>query len=154
MLGYTLIELIITVTLLMGLLLSAEPIQRQFIVRNHVVIIEDKLQHALHYARNKALNEHRTLALAPLHDWSSGMVLFVDNNAHKPRKNDNILQQWQFKPALVQVQWKGFRSDAYILFSPKLANSTASGSFYLSTEGITKKRLIVNRLGHIRSEDV
>lgn len=151
--GFTLIELLIYSGVLCILLLMSVPLSVDLYQKKHADIIANDIKNAIRYARNVTFDNDVPMTLSPLpdtSDWSRGMILFIDNPHHQYTNKDKIVYQWQWSYPGVRVAWRGFRSDAYITFSPVLRQSTANGRFNIVTNRQYKKELIVNRLGHVR----
>lgn len=151
--GLTLIELLIYLSVLCVLLLLSIPLSSDFYQKKHADRVGDDIKSAIRYSRNMAFKNNVPLALNPLSesgDWSKGMVLFIDNPLHRYTDKDKIVHQWQWNYPGVQVAWRGFRSNQYVIFSPVLRQSTANGQFTIVTNKPYQKDLIVNRLGHVR----
>lgn len=120
--------------------------------KNQLKVIEREISHAIHYARKMALLYGVRLALTPLtgsEDWSKGMVLFIDNEQHQYHSGDKLLHQWLWEKPGLQISWKGFLSNSYLLFSSNLKHSATSGHFDLFTAEAQHVKLTVNRLGRV-----
>lgn len=145
--GYSLIELLIVVSISVSLLWFAMPFDQSLYQKNQLKILMDTVNQALAYGRTRALAEDRFLVLKPIDDtnWSSGFVLFIDNKTHQFTK-ENSLQYWSFKPGLFEIQWHGFRSNHAIVFSPTLKQAACNGHFSFLIHGKEVAKLVVNRV--------
>ena len=148
--GLSLIELLVYGLITGLLLVSAVPLGQDFYQKNRVTTAADALEAAIHYARNKALISNKALALAPLdgESWSSGMVLFEDNRAHRFRPGDLSLHEWAWHYEGLDIRWHGFQSHAYLVFAPQLRHASANGKFTIYSPSY-QKTLVLNRLGHV-----
>ncbi|WP_244917899.1 hypothetical protein [Legionella busanensis] len=129
------------------------PSQRQLYEKNQLKIVSNKLKNAVQFGRNMAFVHNVALALAPLNnqDWSQGLVLFIDNSNHKPYK-DKIIQIWQWSSHMIQINWQGFQSAKYLLFSPNLKSASCNGYFLLTTQSNLSKKLILNRFCYVHND--
>jgi type IV fimbrial biogenesis protein FimT len=155
--GFTLLELAFVVSLALLLILSAIPAWQNFSLKYRLREQVDRLQTAINFSRNLALQQQKPLIVRPISykDWSKGMCLFVDtDNNHRLNENQILLKIWRWDDRKLTVAWHGFQSDHYLEFTPDLANSYLSGRFIVSAKGANMKRsLIVNRLGRTRQDE-
>lgn len=153
--GLTLIELLIVLTLMSVVTLMSAPMFLAIYQKNQLEITKNELGAVIRYARNKALEYHVSLILAPvppLTDWSKGMILFIDNKNHKYSAGDQLLYQWGGAPDGIQVSWRGFFSNDYLRFSPELREAATSGHFDLINAHSSHCKLIVNRIGRVTEQ--
>lgn len=156
--GFTLIELITTLLIVCGLALVAWPLASSFITKNEVEQRVNTLVNAMHFARNQALIQGVPLVLSGLeasNGWQRGMRLFIDKHeTNHYQEGDELLREWRWNKQGAQIVWHGFQSDHYIRFPATLDASSLSGHFLIATREGPIKKVIVNRLGQIRVEDV
>ncbi len=99
-----------------------------------------------------ALAENVPLILTPLpdnSDWSKGMILFVDNKNHKFGKKDQCIHQWLWSYQKVKINWQGFRSNHYLVFSSELRHAAANGRFELIDQSGNSVTIRLNRFGRL-----
>lgn len=154
-LGFSLIEGMIVVFVIVCVTIGAIPLWRTFFYRNQVDARVEAIVSAVNYAKAQAIHSKKTLVLTPLsgtQDWSLGMQLFTDSNHNQALDNDEQLMRiWQWQPDKVMVVWYGFRSDHYLVFEPNLDNGALSGHFIVQSKNNQRKRnVIINRVGRIR----
>jgi Tfp pilus assembly protein FimT len=104
--GFTLFESLVYLAVLTILLSFSIPLSHFFYQKNEVEVVAGDVINAILYARNIALKEGTPVTLNPFpisKDWSSGMVLFVDNSSHHYSENDKIIHQWQWRHKGVRV---------------------------------------------------
>ncbi|ASQ45719.1 GspH/FimT family protein [Legionella clemsonensis] len=150
--GMTLLELVCCLLLICVLFFTTVPAQFSLMQHNQLKVMEDEISNAIRYARKMALLHGVPLALTPLqssNDWSKGMILFIDNKQHQYRSGDKLLHQWQWQKPGLQISWKGFLSNSYLLFSNNLKHAATSGHFDLFTADSKHVKLIVNRFGRV-----
>ncbi|WP_058442577.1 hypothetical protein [Legionella brunensis] len=153
--GLTLLELICTLILLALLFLLSVPSGLSLFNKNQLQVAEDEISTAICYARKMALLLDARLALTPIDDsgdWSKGMLLFVDNKKHKYHQGDKLLHQWKWHFRGLQISWKGFQSNSYLLFANNLNHAATSGHFDLLTVESNHAKLVVNRFGRVVSQ--
>ncbi|MGQ3887445.1 pilus assembly FimT family protein [Legionella sp. CNM-1927-20] len=151
--GFTLLELLIVISIISLLLLFSIPGQQQLYEQNQLKIVSNRLKSVVQYGRNMALARDVILALAPLNNqnWSQGLVLFIDNKKHQPSQ-DKIIQIWQWASHSIHISWQGFQSTNYLLFSPNLKNASCNGHFLLVTKNNLPKKIILNRFCYVHDE--
>jgi prepilin-type N-terminal cleavage/methylation domain-containing protein len=150
--GFTLLELLVCLAILCALFFCL-PLESYFYQHNQIDTMSEEIKSTIRYARNIALLKGVPLTLNPLpgrNDWSDGMILFVDNLQHQYTDDDELIYQWEWHRQGIQVEWKGFRSTHYLTFSTLLDKATCNGTFHIFGNHVEQKKLIVNRLGHIR----
>lgn len=149
--GFTLLELLITVALFVGLSLIGTTSYTYFTHKNEQQTIVDELRTAIQYAKIQALTQGHTVVLTPLEDslnWSKGMNLTVWNKRTNQRE---LIYQWQWNHPHWYLTWNGINSVNKITFSINLAQAISNGRFILSNNKDTKQiSIILNRLGRIK----
>ena len=152
--GFTLLESLVYLAVLAILLAFSVPLSHFFYQKNEVEVISAEVSNAILYARNMTLKTGTPMTLNPLPatgEWSDGMVLFVDNPTHHFFSDkDEIIHQWQWPYKGVRVEWHGFRSKDFLTFASLLKQSTTNGHFLIYNKQNYQKKLLVNRLGHVR----
>lgn len=149
--GFSLIELMTAIAVLMLLSALAMGLNHAFYSRNELQTLKDELTTAVHYARAQSMVSGKKLSLENLagtDDWSSGMVLYE----LKKDGGKRLLHTWQWHHPHWQVHWSGFSSKRAIPFSPHPHLAAMNGQFRLSNERTQQQMVIlVNRLGRLRT---
>lgn len=144
--GFTFIELLVCLIIAAFIFFGGMSL-RQSLQKNRVETVSRSLQNALHFSRNLALARGETLILRPIsnrNNWSEGMMLFSDKT---------VLQEWHWNSPDINIQWQGFASSNYVVFSPDPAHASSSGSFHIfDQQGVKKIIITINRIGHIRHD--
>ena len=151
--GLTLIELLVTLSLLSILFFFSTLLTHSFYKKNQFQIISDEIKMAIYTAKMQALMTRDTLVLTPLSgegDWSHGMLLFVDNGTHHFIPNDPLLHQWHWASPDIQISWHGFQSKNYLLFAADIRRSTTNGYFMIKNNLHQQVKLIINRVARVR----
>jgi type IV fimbrial biogenesis protein FimT len=103
--GFTLIELMVTITVVAILLGLAVPTFREFSQNNSVTAAQNDLVTSFNLARSEALRRNRAVSICATTDgaacgadtdWSSGWIAFIDRGVIGSVDGDDlILQAWQ-----------------------------------------------------------
>ncbi len=150
--GFTLLELLITMMLFLGLSLIAIASYSYFLHKNERQTFIDEIKNSIQYAKTQALILNSTVYLAPIDDslnWANGIQLFT-------RKSNKIeqLYQWQWHHPGWQLSWIGARPGNRIIFSNNPANAMCNGRFILTSRDYDKRtEIILNRLGRVRESE-
>lgn len=150
--GLTLIELLVVAVLLSILSFFCFPHWQIIHQKNQLQILQDEIGNAVRFARTHSILRGETLILTPLpdtSDWSSGMLLWVDNPTHQYVLGSTLIHQWRWKNSGFHVTWHGFQSSRYLLFSADVKKAASSGHFLIAKNSQQPVKLTVNRLGRI-----
>lgn len=154
--GWTLVELLISLSLFAIFSLFSLAYLPSLYKKNQLQSRRDELKQALSVAKTEALMRGETLILTPLSntkDWSTGMLLFVDNSAHAYTPTTALIHKWQWPLAGVTMAWHGFQSNHYVLFAKEMTERSSNGYFSLSNALQQQVTLVINRLGRVREGD-
>lgn len=89
-LGFTLVELMVTIAIVAIALAIALPSFTQFVRTNELTGTRDKLIASFQYARTEAVNRNADIALCPStdsatctngSDWADGWIVYIDTNS-------------------------------------------------------------------------
>jgi prepilin-type N-terminal cleavage/methylation domain-containing protein len=142
--GFSLLELLICLSIVTILLLGSISSTQPLITKNNREILEDEIKGAIEFAKLQSLFSGQDLVLTPFSnnkDWSDGMRLYRDKE---------ILREWHWPSRHITITWQGFHSDNYLLFSSDINSNTLNGTFKLTDSDHNLSKLIVNRLGRVR----
>ncbi|WP_278043997.1 GspH/FimT family pseudopilin [Legionella santicrucis] len=149
--GFTLLELLITMTLFASLLIIGVSSYGYFTRKNEQQIIIDELRNAMQYAKVQAMIRGNSVFLMPLDaslNWSKGMIL---NSQNKQTNQVELIFQWQWNHPRWSLNWMGVSSNKKIVFSNNPTQAMCSGHFSLINNNTHEQiTLILNRLGRIR----
>ena len=148
--GFTLIELMITISIAAILVGLAVPSFGSLIEKNQITTAHNDLISALKLARNSAITHSKDTYVCELQnknqcntsrpfnaDWSKGWLVFVDDNGNRKLDNDDLIQLISRKPE---------KTDTAIVFNQRgrlrfrSDGSSRSAGFYLCNQ--TEKRHI------------
>ena len=95
--GYTLYELIVTVTIAAAVLVAGVPSMGALVARSRQVAEINALHHAIYRARSESIMQRRFVSLCPSsnghqcdgsRDWSAGWLVFVNTDRDSPPQVD------------------------------------------------------------------
>lgn len=159
--GLTLIELLITLSILGVLLAIGIPSFQQQLESSRTRTAADSLLQAIHLTRSKAISTNRRATLRKLGDWQSGWEIFYDRDFDGER--DAGEEQITTGPALtgVTVSANGPLTN-YVSFigsgESRYAGTMNSGGFQAGTFTICPEtggngyQLVLSRSGRARVE--
>ncbi len=147
--GFSLVELLVTLSLISLLLVGTLISYRYFLQKNTLITMEDKLKTAIQYARVTAFSLDRSLYLAALPnktDWSSGIGLY-------DAITSEILYEWRWTKSVWHVQWEGFGAGQYLKIAANPLHAASNGQISIqNTSTGEEARLVINRMGRVRTE--
>ncbi|WP_133135388.1 GspH/FimT family pseudopilin [Legionella rowbothamii] len=149
--GFTLLELLITMMLLVSLSMVAIASYSYFLRKNERQTLIDELKNSVQYAKSQALILNSNVVLTPLDDslnWANGLRLITKN---KKTNKIETLYQWQWHHPRWQLSWSGVHPGNRIIFSNNPAHAMCNGRFILANRDQDERaEIILNRLGRIR----
>lgn len=162
--GFTLIELIIVVTILAIISTLALPYFHEIMAQQEMKKIIHKLTSSIQLAKSHAAIEHRNVVICPSSDhlncqnnkWSSGFISFVDNNKNKQVDRDEkiiFIESTNLKYG--NLDWRGTLSTPSLTFQAEngLPRGFNGSFYYCSTLYVQKhQRIILSPMGHTRTE--
>ncbi len=101
MAGWTLLELLVTLSVLATLGLTGIPAMQRFVEQHRVVSASNSLITHLNYARNEAVTRHTFVSACPSPDlqhcsgnrWDRGWIIFLDPDRNgQPASENDILR--------------------------------------------------------------
>jgi type IV fimbrial biogenesis protein FimT len=157
-LGFSLVELLLTITLSSILLTLAFPIYRHLTLELRLFILTERVNSTLHYAQSEAIRRQSVITICKskngkncMGSWKDGWIVLVNKKTIPSLENTELLRVY---PALGYsdfLEWHGFRSDDYLQLHPD--GSSQNGSFIICVHGISKKMtwlIIIAQTGRIR----
>ncbi|MEW8026433.1 MAG: GspH/FimT family pseudopilin [Candidatus Thiodiazotropha sp.] len=159
--GFTLIELITTLAILLILLSMVMPSFRTLMVRNLQASEINSIVHHFNLARSLSISMQTHHILCPSSDgesctnaadWSHGYILYEDSNRNRSR-DQNELQQGVHRPMHgMSIEIDSSRHRRYVVYRgdgrPSGYNLTLT--FCDPDDRIPPKAVIVNNLGRVR----
>lgn len=148
--GFTLIELLVVMCCALVILTWSFGGFSELIARYRIHLAKNQLVQIIQYSRHMGLVSGHDLALNGLdNDWSRGIVLFSDNLRHRYTEQDQLLQIWQWSQPGIQVVWRGFQSQHFIVLSHDLSHAASNGQFQFLKQDRVLGKLTLNRVGRV-----
>lgn len=110
--GYSLYELLITIAVAATVMAASVPSFGKIVARNRQHVEINALFHAIHLARKESIVRRKVVSICPSpdgqqclpsRDWSSGWIMFVNDDRDEPPQIDGaeiILQTHSVNPAI------------------------------------------------------
>jgi type IV fimbrial biogenesis protein FimT len=157
--GYTLIELMIAITLLSILVGLAVPTFREFTRNNSMVAAQNDLVTALNMARSEALRRNRAVSVCASADgtscgdetnWNTGWIAFTDGSTPGVIDGTDVsLQTWQTANTNVSFN-SGGSSFAQYLPTGMSAGAVTIDISWTGCAGLHTRRVAVTLTGSVR----
>lgn len=148
--GFTLIELMLTITILAIVAAVAVPPMADFANRYRSEVYRQRLFDLIALSRSKAYGQGKSYTLCPSsggeecgNDWALGALLFEDSNGNGVREDgERIERVMEPLPANASLEWHNSRS--YLQFRPDGRTLWQMGNFaYCPPDGDTKYGWII-----------
>lgn len=159
--GFSLIELLVTIAIVTAIALIAMPSYHDFIHQTQMKSEVNKWLLGLNVARQTAITSNAIITLCPSDngqycgkDWHKGAIIFTDQNKDHNRTDDELLVQTiaPIKSSFT-LTWRAFQNRNYIQFKQNGFTWDQNGTLRLCSKQTSLKfnrALIVTRAGRIR----
>ena len=160
--GFTLLELIFTLSLLMIVLTLGIPALSQWVQRSKATDLQYTLLHSIHYARTQATQLQSTVTLCPgtsacEDTWGSHLLIFNDlNNNGAQDSDESLLKQVDIGLLGQNLNWRSFRKKPYLQFNSQGLTRALNGTFHFCPKEPVdnlKFSLILAKTGRARISD-
>jgi len=159
--GFTVLELMVTLSIATVLLLTATPSLRQFTMRQAMKAAVASLHNDLLLARSGAVFENRATVACPgsarggcsdSSDWSSGWIVFGDDNGDQQRQADETLLSRGY--GIEKVWVIGSIGRTRLRFLPDGSAPGSNGTISLCGLGGPDgaRKLVISNIGRIRRD--
>lgn len=144
--GFTLWELLFTITLFSILLLFSLSSVTDLKQKNEADFLINEIETAVNSAKIQARANGFPLTLRT-NDWSEGMELVKNDSASQ---NVQVIRQWAWKVRYWHIEWQGIKGPKEISFSGTV-QAMSNGQFILTNKGNGKKIILfLNKLGRVK----
>jgi type IV fimbrial biogenesis protein FimT len=161
--GYSLVELLVTLLILVILSSLAVPAYRNFVTENQLTSQLNLLAGAIEYTRAEAIHRHIICTLCKSQDgkrcdglWREGWIVFADRQSSgQVVSEDEILRVYAGMPSGGDLTWSGTRSNDYLQFMPTGSTRGQSGTFTYFPRVLHKNiwgKIIISQTGRVRIE--
>lgn len=157
--AYTLLELLIVLTLASVLTLLGVAAWQKWSVLQEKRLVAVQLHQTIRFARKAALAHREQVSVCAAAsemtcgtNWSLGMIIFLNPDNQGQPTSDNILMH---VPALTKKQqliWHGWLGHTMLRFEADGLPHAYHGSFYFGLPGKEKPLVIMNAVGRVRIE--
>ncbi len=152
--GYTLLELLVTISVSAILITSGIPALSDLIDKLQSQSDIQQLRVAIQLTRQQAISHTQTTTLCPhlinsecSKDWAAGLMIFSDPNGNGKRDtNESVIRVLpKFNNDL---RWSSFGSNNYLRYTANGFTFNQNGSFHYCTNSVdNNRRLTINRTG-------
>lgn len=161
--GFTLIELMIAILVLVIIIAIATPYFSSMLARMESKKISTSLQTILRDARHHAFTHRKRIAICGSYDgincdsqgWNTGLLIFHDAIPNRIRdETEKIHQFYQLNLKHGHLTWKGFGVAGNIIFQADtgLPRGSNGSFFYCADQSNNTRRIFVTPMGHSRIE--
>ncbi len=160
--GFTLVELITTLTVMVALLATGVPAMQKFSASQKMMVAVNTMASHLHLARSEAIKRGLRAVLCPSLDgescsesmqWQQGFILFADENANKKRDTgEELLRQFKSnnkKPQIRVTTTDGRRRIGYQA-TGEAPGSNLTMTFCDTSDFVDPKAIIISSTGRPR----
>ena len=161
--GFTLFELMITISIIMIICTIALPHFHQYMASQERSKTLNTLRNSIQAAKNMANLQRQNITICPSqdlvqcqnHQWNSGFIVFIDNNKNRRvDTSETIIQTEQQQLKYGNLDWRGTLSLPSLSF--KAENGLPLGSngtfYYCSIQSQDHFKLVMSKMGQIRTE--
>lgn len=133
--GFTLVELLVTVSLLSILLVVAVPALSSWLQRQRSTTLQYSLIHSIHYTRAQSASLQATVTLCPGTTnceaiWGSKLLVFSDQDSDGLLDDsDLLLKRIDLGKVAGELDWRSFRNKAYLQFNARGLTNALNGTF-------------------------
>lgn len=158
--GFTLLEILITLTIVSILLSVTIPSGRQLVRQQESASVTNQIVSLLSFARETAVSSGYNTGVCPTLDlatcsnnWNQAFIVYKDLDGNKTFNPalDEALQVTVLPPSW-SVNWRAFNSQYLIQFQPSGYTFNQNGTLEICPPFVTPSvnTLVLNRIGRLR----
>ncbi len=158
--AFTLIELLISLSIIIILTTIAVPSFDKFIERRSIQAHVEKIARILITARLTAVNQNTKVTLCPSgggtkcgKNWSQGFLAFIDNNGDRQYNGkDEVIYSQPFSDTKLKVKWNAFGHKKSVQWLETGITNHQNGSFIFcyDKKPTLARGLFITKPGRIR----
>ncbi len=159
--GFTLTELMITLSMVTILTTMALPAFSSMLEENRIVSKVYELVAQLNYAKNVAVTSNKQVVLCKSSDgaycdggasWAEGWIIFADTSRNREREDDEPLVRVKQVSDKSNLDFRAFGSDDYVAFQPTGMLKMGNGTFTFCPKNneIPPRAVIISKTGRVR----
>ena len=159
--GFTLLELMVCISILVILAVTAIPSFSEVIKRNKTQTHMNNIYHLLVFARSESVSYNKPVTICPSRDqvsciqsrdWSNKylLVFYNDNYDDTHDSDERIARIFKTGKEGSKLLWRSFRNKSYLTFMPIGLTDYQSGNITFCPEGLDRteaKILVMNIAG-------
>lgn len=155
--GFTLVELLITISILAIVLTMAIPTFSTVTdsIRQRTQV--NQLLADLNFARSRAITSRRTVSLCAgqtscdgVARWKNQIIIFEDVNANGALDNNELPVRVSTLAGSHEWNWGNFRNQRHMSFKPDGTTHSLNGTFTLCRKNQALRKIVINITGRTR----
>lgn len=155
--GFTLVELLITLTVLAIVLAVAIPTFTSTLESVRQRTLVNQLLADLNFARSRAITTRRPVSLCAGSAecdrqtiWSGQILIFDDLDANGTIDETDVTLRTTAVTASHNWKWRNFRQQRHMTFKPDGTTHSLNGTFILCRQETPLKKIVINITGRAR----
>ena len=157
--GFSLLELMVAVTILGVMLAIGVPAFGALIDSQRMDSAVNSLARGLNYARAEAVRRNRVVTVSPIDaNWDAGWRIYLDRNNNGTYDDDEILLRKDVPPAVSSINVTSSFAQ-YIRYNAQGETILLNGGFQAGTftfcpvkPSAAGRKVVINRVGRVRTE--
>ena len=158
--GQSLLDLLITLTLIVILIGIATPALSSWNERQRLRSLQADLFHMTNKARYLAMTSQRRVTLCSLSDqgkcqqsWGGSISSFIDNNGNRQLDAGETVFSTLYVPSSITLTWRGMLPNNSIHFSNQGVTFVSNGTMSLcpSRPDARSGTMVINRQGRVKT---